>query len=359
MRIVITAGGTGGHIYPAIAIIEKIKKLEPKSEILYIGTTDRMEKDIVPKLGISYVGIEMKGMNRKNLIKNISVYLTFRKAIQKAKETISSFQPDIVVGVGGYISAPVIIAAHKLKCKTLIHEQNSTPGVSNRYIAKYVDCVCVSLPDTISKFGKAKTVYTGNPRSEQILDAKPIQKSQLGLDESRKLVVVCMGSLGSATMTEKLRELIPALKNKPYQVVVVTGKTYYDQYKDVSVPKNVVMVPYLDNLIELLKRTDLFVGRAGASTIAELTAIGLPSVLVPSPYVTENHQMKNAQELEKIKATQIIEEKDFSKDTLIPAVDHILADAGLYRSMKLSTKSLGVVDSATKVYQEIKKVIGE
>lgn len=359
MRIVITAGGTGGHIYPAIAIIEKVKELEPGSEILYIGTTDRMEKDIIPKLKIPYVGIEMKGIDRKHLWKNISVYFTFRKAIKTAKKEISKFHPDIVVGVGGYISAPVILAAHKLKYKTLIHEQNSTPGVSNKHIAKYVDCVCVSLPDTLTKFENKNVVYTGNPRSEQIIQARPAKKADFGLDEARKLVIICMGSLGSATMTEKLKELIPALKDKPYQIVLVTGKSYYDDYKGIKVPENVGIAPYLDNLIELMKKADLFVSRAGASTIAELTAIGLPSILVPSPYVTENHQMKNAQELEKIKATRIIPEKDFSKDTLIPIIDEILSDPGLYKSMKLSTKSLGVANSATKVYQEIKKVIGE
>ncbi len=359
MRIVITAGGTGGHIYPALAILEKIKEQEPGSEILYIGTTDRMEADIVPKLKIPYVGIEMKGINRKNLIKNISVYFTFKKAIKKAKEEIEKFHPDIVVGVGGYISAPVIIAAHKLKYKTLIHEQNSTPGVSNRYISKYVDRVCVSLPDTITKFEGNKAVYTGNPRSEQILDTKAIDKRKFGLDESRKLVVIVMGSLGSTTMTEKLKELIPAFSNKPYQVVLITGKNYYKEYENIKVPSNVAILPYIDNLIELLKKTDLLVSRAGASTIAEITAIGLPSILVPSPYVTENHQMKNAQELEKINAAKILEEKNFSKDTLIPMIDEVLNDTGLYKSMKLSTKSLGVSDSATKVYQEIKKVIGE
>lgn len=359
MRIVITAGGTGGHIYPAIAIIEKIKSLEPGSEVLYIGTTDRMEKDIIPKLGISYVGIEMRGLNRKNILKNIGVYFTFRKAIKRAKAEIAKFRPDIVVGVGGYISAPVIMAAKSLKCKTLIHEQNSTPGVTNRHIAKYVDRVCVSLPDTITRFPNAKVVYTGNPRSEQILEAKAMKKSTLGLDESRKLVVICMGSLGSATMTEKLRELVSAFSNKAYQVIIITGKAYYENYEGIKVPENVGILPYLDNLIELMKKTDLFVGRAGASTIAELTAIGLPSILVPSPYVTENHQMKNAKELEKVKAAKIIEEKEFSKDTLVPMIDEILGDPALYKSMRLGAKSLGVGDSATRVYQEIKKVIGE
>ncbi len=359
MRIIITAGGTGGHIYPALAIIEKIKKEKPGSEILYIGTTDRMESEIVPKLKIPYVGIEMKGIDRKNILKNISVYFTFRRAIKKAKIEIEKFHPDIVIGVGGYISAPVVLAACKLKYKTLIHEQNSTPGISNRYISKYVDRICVSLPDTILSFPSNKTVYTGNPRSEQIIDTKPMDKRKLGLNATSKLVVIVMGSLGSMTMTQKLKELVASFDQKPYQVVVITGKNYYQDYTDISVPSNVFILPYVEELIGLLKVSDLLVSRAGASIISEITAIGLPSILVPSPYVSENHQMKNALELAHIHAAEVIEEKDFSKDALIPVIDRILNDPGLYRSMKLSAKSLGVLDSATRVYEEIKKVIGE
>ena len=152
MRVIVVAGGTGGHIFPAIAIINKIKEKDKDSEILYIGTTDRMEKDIVPKLGIPFVGIPMAGLNRKNLFANFSVIHKFNLAIKKAKEIIKDFRPDIVIGVGGYITAPVIYAAHTLKCKTIIHEQNSIPGLSNKFLAKYVDRVCVSLPGSVKYF---------------------------------------------------------------------------------------------------------------------------------------------------------------------------------------------------------------
>ena len=205
MRVVISAGGTGGHIYPALAIINKIKEKEKKCDILYIGTTDRMEKDIVPKLGIKYVGIEMEGINRKKLLSNISVFIKYKKAINKAKKAIKEFKPDVVIGVGGYITAPVLIAAHKLKIKTVIHEQNSVPGVSNKLISKYADKICVSLPNTVSYFNKEKTVYTGNPRSEEIINIKPALKKDFGLDEDKKLVLIVMGSLGSTTMTKKIK----------------------------------------------------------------------------------------------------------------------------------------------------------
>ena len=359
MRVVISAGGTGGHIYPALAIINKMKEKEKKCDILYIGTTDRMEKDIVPKLGIKYVGIEMEGINRKKLLSNISVFIKYKKAINKAKKVIKEFKPDVVIGVGGYITAPVLIAAHKLKIKTVIHEQNSVPGVSNKLISKYADKICVSLPNTVSYFNKEKTVYTGNPRSEEIINIKPALKKDFGLDEDKKLVLIVMGSLGSTTMTKKIKELVPHFKDKDYQVLIVTGKSYYGEFKKINLSKNVKIVPFLENMINLLKKTDLIISRAGASTIAEITAIGLPSILVPSPYVTNNHQYLNAKELEDYKASKLVSEKDFCPEVIVSLVDDILNNKTLYNEMKKNSLKLGVPSSATKFYDEVKKVIKE
>ena len=176
MKIVITAGGTGGHIFPALALISKLKEKDKDVEILYIGTTDRMEKDIIPKQNINYIGIKMIGLNRKNPFKNIEVMKTYYKACKKAKEELSKFKPDVVIGFGGYISAPVIYAASKLKIKTIIHEQNSIPGVSNKFLSRYVDKILVSFKESSEYFPKEKVIYTGNPRSEQIKDIKKISK---------------------------------------------------------------------------------------------------------------------------------------------------------------------------------------
>ena len=359
MKAIITAGGTGGHIYPALAIINKIKEMDKNSEILYIGTTDRMEATLIPDMNIPYVGLEMKGLDRKHLLKNIDVYIKYRKAIKKAHEEILKFSPDIVIGVGGYVTVPVIIAAHKAKVQTIIHEQNSIPGVSNKKLSTMVDTVCTSLPGTISSFEGANVVYTGNPRSEEIIKVKPANLKDLGLDENKKLVIIVMGSLGSTTMTHKLKDLIYSFKGKDYQVLLITGKDYYKSYEDVDAPANVKIVPFLDNLINVMKKATLMISRAGASTIAELTAIGLPSILVPSPYVTANHQLMNAKELEHVGACSIIEEKDFSSDTIIPEIDRILSNDKLYNEMHLKAESLGIKDSATRIYNEIIKVIGK
>lgn len=359
MRVIVAAGGTGGHIYPALAIIERIKKEDKNSKILYVGTTDRMEKDIVPARGIDFVGVEIKGLNRKNVFSNFSVMKKFLKAIKRSKEIIKEFKPDIVIGVGGYITAPVLYAAHKLHVKTMIHEQNSIPGLSNKFLAKFVDTICVSLPGSIKYFPKEKTVYTGNPRSEEILTIDKVSKSKYGFSSYKKLVLIVMGSLGSTTMTQKLKEAIGKFKGKNYQVLVITGKAYYDEYKELDIPDNVKLLPYTEELIQIMKDTDLMVSRAGASTISEITGIGLPSILVPSPYVTHNHQYLNAKELEDAGACTILEEKDFSGDALCQKIDSILSDKHVYLSMKKASQSFGIKDSLTKIYQEILKLVGE
>ena len=358
MRVIVVAGGTGGHIYPAVAIINKIKEKEPNSEVLYIGTTDRMEKDIIPKLGIPFVGIEMTGLNRKNLFKNVDVFKKYKKAVNAAKSEIRKFNPDIVIGVGGYITLPVLTAANKLGYKTIIHEQNSIPGLSNKLLARFVDGVCVSLPNSVKLFKNKNVIYTGNPRSEEIIDVRKISKKTLGFDENKKMVVVVMGSLGSLTMTKKLKDLIPGFRDKDYQVVIVTGKGYFENYKDIELSDNVKIVPFLENFINVMKDTDLIVSRAGASTIAEITAIGLPAILVPSPYVTHNHQYMNAKELEDLGACVIVTEEDFGRDILISEIDKLLNDRDKYKNMQESSKKLGVSDSATRIYDEIRKIIG-
>ena len=358
MKVIVVAGGTGGHIYPAMAIIRKIQEKEKDSEFLYIGTNDRMEKDIIPKMGIKFVGLKMSGLNRKNIFSNIKVFKMFKNAYKKSVEIINDFKPDVVIGAGGYITAPVLYAAHKCKIPVLIHEQNSIPGVSNKFIGNFADRICVSLPNSIKLFPKKKVCYTGNPRSEEIMNVKALKKSKVGFSDDKKLVVVVMGSLGSTTMTKKIKELIPGFNNKNYQVLVITGKDYYDQYNDLEVSNNVKIVPFMDNLINLLKDSDLIISRAGASIISEITAIGLPAILVPSPYVTNNHQYKNAKELSDAGACIIVSEDEFSKNKIINEIDKLFDDKKLYDKMSKDSRSLGIDDSATRIYEEVRKIIG-
>lgn len=358
MRIIVTAGGTGGHIYPALAIINKLKELHNDLNILYIGTTDRMEATIVPNLGITYKGIKMKGLDRSHLLENIHVYKYYKEAIKEAEKTILDFKPDVVVGVGGYITLPVIIAASKHNIKTFIHEQNSIPGLSNKILKKKASCIGVSLEDSLKYFKGANAHFTGNPRSEEAIEATPVDKTKYGLTPDKKLVLFVMGSLGSMTVTNSMKEIIPSFKEKEYEVLFVTGPKYFDSYKEVDIPSNVKLVPNLPDMLDVLKRTDLIVTRAGASTIAEITVLGVPSIMIPSPYVTHNHQEKNAFLLEEKGCTRVIKEKELSKDNLLNMIDKLITDDKLLKEMSENNKKMGVKDSSTKIAHLIEELVG-
>ena len=354
MKVAITAGGTGGHIFPALAIINKIKTHDKNSEFLYFGTTDRMEKDIIPERGIPYIAIPMKGLDRKNILNNISVFKIYLNAIKKAEIELKKFKPDIVIGVGGYITAPVLVAANRLGIKTLIHEQNSIPGVSNKLLSRFVNKICISFKESEKYFPKKKTIYTGNPRSEEILLMEKGKREDFGFNYKINFIILVMGSLGSLTMTKKMKELIPAFKDKNYQVLVVTGKNYYDDYKEVKTPANVKIVPFYD--AKYMKDADLLITRSGASTIAEVTALLLPSIMIPSPYVTHNHQYKNAKALEDKKACKILEEKDFDKKNLLPLIDDCFKKE-VYNEMRKNLKEFSCPNSGEAIYKEIVKLV--
>lgn len=357
MRVIISAGGTGGHIYPALAIINKIKEIEPDSEILYIGTTDRMEKDLIPSLGYRYEAIEVTGFKRKITKDNIKTITNFINAIKKCKAIIKDFNPDVVVGCGGYVTAPVIYAAKKLGKKTFIHEQNSVVGLANKFVARYTDKVGVSFESTIKDFAKGKAVLTGNPCSEKALSIKSATKESLGIDKNKKLVLIVMGSLGSRTVNDKIFAFVDKFRNKNYSVIIVTGNTYYEKVKSKKFPDNVKVLPFIYEMPSVMKVTDLMVTRAGASTMSEITALEVPAIFVPSPFVTNNHQYKNAMDLVNNDAGIILEEKDLNNNTLIELIDKNIRDEKKLLNMKKNLKKLGIKDSAKRIYDILKELI--
>ena len=357
MRVVISAGGTGGHIYPALAIINKIKKEEPNSEFLYIGTHNRMEKDLIPSMNIPYESIEITGFIRKLTLENFKTLTRFLKARRRCLQLIKDFNPDIVIGAGGYVTAPVIWAAKKLGHKTFIHEQNSVVGLSNKYLTRYIDKVGVSFESTLNDFPKEKVSLTGNPCSEKALSTPVAKKSDFGLTEDKKLVLIVMGSLGSKTVNEKMVEYIYGFRNKNYEVLYVTGENHYEKIKNKRFPDNVKVVPFIKDLPSIMKKTDLMVSRAGASTMSEITALGIPTIFIPSPYVTNNHQYKNAKDLSDKNAAIILEENDLNKTTFIKMIDDILEDEKKYKTLKENVSKLGIKDSSTRIYNLLKEMI--
>ena len=357
MRVIISAGGTGGHIYPALAIINKIKEHEPKSEFLYIGTHNRMEKDIVPKFGIPFKSVEIYGFNRHNLFKNFKTIKCLINAKKECLKIIKEFNPDIVIGVGGYVTVPVIYSAHKLKVKTFIHEQNSVSGRANIFLSKYADLIGVSFKSSMKDFDKEKVIFTGNPCGEDAIKKSVIPKSKFNLTEGKKLVLIVMGSLGASKVNEFLTSTMPLFNNKDYEILYVTGNNDYDKIIKNKFPSNVKVVPYIDSITGIMKKTDLMVTRAGASTLSEIIALDIPSILIPSPYVPNNHQYKNALDLVNQESAILIEEKDLDGDILVRTIDSIINDNEKLNNMKKNLKTLKVDNSAEIIYNSIKKLI--
>ena len=358
MRVIISAGGTGGHIYPALAIINKIKEKEPDSEFLYIGTHNRMEKDIVPAKGIPFKSIAMYGF-RKKIFRNIKTVKCLFKAFKQCKKMIREFNPDIVIGVGGYVTVPVIVSAKKLGYKTFLHEQNSLPGKSNKFLSKYCDLVGVSFESSLDKFPLGKAIVTGNPCSEDALKAPVLLKSTLGLSATKKLVLIVMGSLGAGRVSKYLESELQKFEGKEYEVLFVTGKSSYDEVMRHSYPKNVKIIPFYEGLTSVMKKTDVMVSRAGASTLSELIALEVPSILIPSPYVANNHQYLNALDLVNQNAALMIEEKDLEEGSLIKKVDELINNEEKMEEIKVNLRKMQVHDSATVIYNNLKRIVND
>ena len=356
MRVIISAGGTGGHIYPALAIINKIKEKEPDSEFLYIGTHNRMEKDIVPAKGIPFKSIEMYGFSRK-IFRNVKTVKCLFKAFKECKKMIKEFNPDIVIGVGGYVTVPVVVSAKKLGYKTFLHEQNSLPGKSNKFLSKYCDLVGVSFESSLDKFPSGKAIVTGNPCSEDALKAPVLLKSTLGLSATKKLVLIVMGSLGAGKVSKYLESELQRFEGKDYEVLFVTGKGSYDEVMKHNYPKNVKIIPFYEGLTSVMKKTDVMVSRAGASTLSELIALEVPSILIPSPYVANNHQYLNALDLVNQNAALMVEEKDLEDGILFKKVDELINNEEEIKNIKSNLRKMQVKDSATVIYDNLKRIV--
>ena len=357
MKVIVSAGGTGGHIYPALAIIDILKKYYKNLDILYIGTHDRMEKDIIPKMGIKYEAIEIYGFNKKRVLTNIKNVGLIAKAFIKCKKIIKDFKPDLVIGAGGYVTFPVLKTAQKLGIKTFIHEQNSFSGKTNVALGKKASLIGVSFENSMKDYKKTKgkVFLMGNPCGKRALDIKPIKKSDIGFKDNKPLVVAVAGSLGSVTVNKAFKDVLTSLKDKDYQFLYITGQKYYDEFiKDLELSDNVKVVPYFENLSGLLKNTDALISRSGASTMSEVIALKVPTIFIPSPYVANNHQYYNAIDLVNKKAALMIEEKDFSKELLLSKIDELLKSS---KEIKHNLESISVVNYKKAFINEIKGIL--
>ncbi len=357
MKIVVTAGGTMGHINPALAIIDEFKKQEKDLEVLYIGTHNRMEKDVIPKKNIPYESIEIYGFT-KNIINDIKDVILIYKAIKKCKDILRKFQPDIVIGVGGYVTYPVIKAAHDLHIKTFIHEQNSIPGKANKLIAKNADLIGVTFLESQKYLKtKGKIIFTGHPCGAWALDVPKKEKASLGLTKGKKLVTIVAGSLGSGSLNQKMKTFLQKVDHENYEVCYITGKSHYEEFKQDKYPDNVKIFPYIEELPGLLKISDLVISRAGAGSLSEILALEIPSIIIPSPNVANNHQYYNAKELADKQCIRLLEEKDLTAEVLLEEVNKMLKDTTTRLKMIHKMHSLDTKNSANLIYNAIKDLI--
>lgn len=355
MKILVSAGGTGGHIYPALAIIDKFKEKEKDLDIIYVGTTNRMEKDIIPQYNIKYIPIEIYGLT-KNIIHDIKNIYLIKKNINKMIKLMKEFKPDIVLCIGGYVTFPVIIAAKKLGIKIFMHEQNAIPGKVNRLTEKYASLIGVSFKESIKYFKNKNVFYSGNPTSSRALKINKISKESLGFNKNKKLIVMVAGSLGSSSVNSKCIDFLKKVQNKEYQVLYITGKNYYNDFTKEKFSDNVIIKPYIDNLPGVLKDASLLISRAGASTIAEILALNIPSILIPSPYVANNHQYFNALDIKNNNCGMMLEEKDFTTEKLISMIDDILEE-NKYNMIKNNLVNTNVINSDEIIYDKIKEIL--
>ena len=344
-KICIVTGGTGGHIYPALALASKVKQMHPDTEILFIGNDDRMEADLIPANGYPFFALHTSGLAGSAADRLKAVMQTLA-CVGKAKAELKRFGADLVIGFGGYVSAPVMMAAQAMKIPTVIHEQNSIVGKSNKLVMNKADAIVTCYDKCDEVFPKEKIRKLGNPRAtiaaEAVVDEGYFHS--LGLKDGKKTILVMMGSLGSSSVNELMKDALADLDPR-LQILYVCGK---DNSQDLDLfkgQKNIHVVPYVDTL-KIYGRIDGLICRAGATTIAELTALGIPAILIPSPYVANNHQYYNARMLVDCQAAFMIEEKDLNARTLSQAIASLFEQPETMESVRRNALALGKGNAA-------------
>ena len=370
MKVVIAAAGTGGHINPGIAIANKIMEKEPNSEFIFIGTDRGLENDLVPRAGYKLKTIDAHGIERRLSIQNFkNLYATY-KSIGEAKKILEQFKPDVVIGTGGYICAPVVISAKKLNIPVVLHESNAFPGIAVKLFKKKADKILVGFDDAKNRLKNANiVVVTGNPIKIKKLDLSEEQKNkiknELGIKINKPIVLVFGGSQGAKSINSSVIEIIVNKKNKNYQIVWAAGPGQYDEIKskleevnvDINNIENVKIVPYIYNMEEVMNMCDLVVCRSGAMTITEVSVVGKPAIFIPFPFATENHQEYNARVLEKVGAAKIILDKDLNSEVLENTIEEIVRDKNKLRQMGENASKVAIKNVEDRIYEEIKKVL--
>ena len=363
LRVIVSGGGTGGHIFPAVSIANAVKADHPDAEILFVGAEGRMEMQRVPAAGYKIIGLPIAGFDRKNLLKNVVVLYKIAKSQWKARKSIKDFKPHVVVGVGGYASGPTLKTAGQMGIPTLIQEQNSYAGVTNKLLAKSAKKICVAYDGMERFFPAEKIIKTGNPVRQNLLDAKVTKEEatkSFGLDPQKNTVLVIGGSLGARTVNESILQHLEEIRlSKDVQFIWQTGKYYSKEISEAlakEVPvENMKVMDFISNMDNAYMAADLVISRAGASSISELCLLKKPCILVPSPNVAEDHQTKNAQALSTRGAAIFVKDSD-ARNELIPLALKTVMDDAQLSSLSENVGKLAYHDSAKKIADEVYKL---
>lgn len=366
MRYLVTGGGTGGHIYPALAIASEIKNRYKDADILYVGTKKGLESELVPKEGFNFKTIRVKGMPRKLNLESIKAMKELLLGLMDANKIINDFKPDVVIGTGGYVCGPVVYVASKKKIPTLIHEQNAFPGITNKILSRYVDKILVTFEDSKKYFKhQDKVILTGNPIRKSILEVdKRKAYSDLNINPNIPFILSFGGSGGQKKLNDAMLYVIEKNINNDFiQIMHVTGNRFYDEYikelksKNLTLKQNIKILPYLYDIPKALNIADLVITSAGAITLAELSAVGAPSILIPKGYTAENHQEYNARAFEKKGASYLILEKDLTGQGLYETINKIIHDKKKLSEMSKNSRELGNINATEKIVDIINEII--
>ncbi len=367
MHILFAGGGTAGHINPALAVAGYIKEKHPDTKISYIGTAKKLEAKLVPEKRYDFYSIEVSGFQRSlspvNIAKNVKAAVCAVTASVKARKLLKKLNPDLVVGTGGYVSGPVLSQAAKLGFKTAIHEQNAYPGMTNKMLCGDVDRVMLAMPEAEKRFKlNKKPDIVGNPvRPELTKISREEARKKLGFD-SRPVILSFGGSLGAEKINRSVAELIKYHNESgKYYHIHATGKVGYEDMKnqlsDIKLSENIDLREYIKDMDVCMAAADVVICRAGAITLSELTVCRKPSILIPSPYVAENHQFHNAMTLKNVGAAEVIEEKELTGEKLISTVENMLSDSNKLETMSKNAKKIAIDDANERIYKVLMELL--
>lgn len=361
-RILISGGGTGGHIFPALAIANALRRRDPETEILFAGAEGRMEMERVPAAGYDIVGLPVAGFDRSRLWRNFTVLLKLMRSMRRARKILRTFNPDIAIGVGGYASGPMLKAAQKAGVPTLLQEQNSYAGVTNKLLARRASAICVAYDGLERFFPAEKIIKTGNPVRADIVSATMTSteaKTAMGMHPDKPLVLVVGGSLGARTINESIAGSIDEITSAGAQILWQTGKLYADECAAVANGHaDVKAMPFISDMATAYRAADVVVARAGAGTISELQLLGLPVILVPSPNVAEDHQRKNAQALVDADAAVMVLDAD-ARRNLGKAITDMLADSSCRAALSRNIRAMAMEQSDEKIVDRIYQLLNK